>query len=92
LSDDITRKKYNAGLALEASFKKASDTSGWRDVVVSGYRAPLTCGFILAVGIESLGRFIVSEIKQWEDIQDESGQVMVTSWPAGSDQFVTNWV
>lgn len=92
LGNDLSRRKYDAGLQLEASLRKQTSGTSMVDVVAVGYRAPLTCGYILAVGVESLGRFIVNEIKGWEDIVRDDGKVMVTSWPAGSDNFVTSWV
>ena len=92
LGNELARRKYDAGLQLEASLRQQSGMSRLDDVLAVGYRAPLTCGYILAVGTESLGRFVVREIKQWEDIVDAAGRVMVTSWPKGADLFVTNWV
>jgi len=88
LKDETQRRKYDAGLALERSLKPAQRVLS----PVAGYRAPLRCGWVLCVGTESLGRFIVSEIKQWEDIVNDQGQVMVVSWPLGADKFIVNWV
>lgn len=88
LSDETKRRKYDAGLSLERSLKPAQRVLS----PVAGYRAPLRCGWVLCVGTESLGRFIVSEIKQWEDIVNDQGQVMAVSWPLGADKFIVNWV
>lgn len=87
LSNELTRRKYDAGLTLERTLKAASKPAD-----VSGYRAPLLCGYILCMGAESLGRFVVSDIKAWQDIVDEQGRVMVSSWPMGADKFVARWI
>ncbi len=89
LSNDLLRRKYDAGLALQASLKPSQRQRPFNTV---GYRAPLRCGWILAIGTNSLGRFIVERIEQWEDITDGMGRVMVSSWPPGADNFVVNWV
>lgn len=89
LSDDTRRRKYLAGLALEASL--AADTR--RDFVTKrfGYRAPLRCGLILADGTDRLGVFHVSKIRKWEDITAPDGRVLVTTWPAGAPMFEETW-
>lgn len=86
LSDPNKRARYNAGLALEASLGAADKQSNQ-----IGYRAPLRCGYVLAEGYESLGRFIVQKILKWEDIVTEKG-TLVASWPQGSDKPVWQWV
>jgi len=88
LSNDLQRRKYDAGLALERSLKP--DQRLKDDLY--GYRAPLLCGWILCSGLSQLGRFVVEHIVQWEDILDAAGRVMVSSWPKGADHFVVSWV
>ncbi len=89
LSDTLMRKKYNAGLAFAA-------TSGYsvaqRITTETTYRPPLRCGYVLAEGVPSLGRFNVSKILAWEDILNEHGRAMVTSWPLGGTTFEVRWV
>jgi len=92
LGNELARRKYDAGLQLEASLRQTNKMGQLDSLLATGYRAPLTCGYILAVGVESLGRFAVREIKVWEDIVDVTGRVMVTSWPKGANLFVTNWI
>jgi DnaJ-domain-containing protein 1 len=87
LSDPLQRRKYDAGLALAASVgqqepKQFGDT----------WRPPLRCGYILCNGQERLGRFVVSEILAWEDIVDNHGRTLVTSWRYGDDRFTERWV
>ena len=55
------------------------------------YRSPLRCGYIMAEGVESLGRFVVSSIMGWEDVTNERGQVLVVSWPVGADKPEKAW-
>lgn len=91
LSDPIKRKKYLAGLAFEAAAKQP--TPHWSaQPSVSNYRPPLRCGWLMADGYESLGRFAVRKILQWADITNAEGQTLVTSWPAGADQPVEAWI
>ncbi|WP_075064584.1 J domain-containing protein [Ornatilinea apprima] len=91
LNDPIKRLKYEAGLALQATLKvnKADQTY---QLLHRNYRAPLRCGHILVEGSEVLGRFTVSKIIHWEDIINECGQILVVSWPAGSDHPVESWI
>jgi hypothetical protein len=89
LSDPNKRARYEAGLMLEASI------SNQRIAFVPDqnlYRAPLRCGYILAEGHDSLGRFIIDKILSWEDITDVSGRTLVTSWPMGAKQPTEAWV
>ena len=87
LSNPLQRRKYDAGLTLASSV-------GQQETVQKGnvWRPPLRCGYILAQGIEQLGRFVVSDILQWEDIVNARGQVLVTSWTMGDDRFTERWV
>ena len=92
LGNELARRKYDAGLQLEASLRQTSGMGRLDDMLFVGYRAPLTCGYILAIGVESLGRFVVREIKAWEDIAREDGRIMVSSWPRGAEIFQVQWV
>ena len=86
LSNPSQRARYDAGLALESTLK-AKDK-----ILETNYRAPLRCGYILAEGRQKLGRFVVAKILQWEDIVDNAGRVLVTSWTSGADHFSEQWV
>lgn len=98
LADQLKRRKYDAGLAFEASSKADTLTRYFgaptvhtaRDEVT--YRSPLRCGWVLVEGQEALGRFTATAIHQWEDIIRSDGKVMVSSWPAGADRFVVEWI
>lgn len=92
LTNDMMRRKYEAGLALEAA---ARQNERWQQTTVPAgteYRAPLKCGYVLAEGINSLGRFVINRILQFEDITDGAGRTMTTSWAVGADHFETRWV
>jgi len=89
LSDDLMRRKYDAGLALEASAAKRQQSFVQTNY---GWRPPLRCGWLLVEGITRLGRMHVSKIVQWEDITDQRGRVMVSSWPRGGNTFQVAWV
>ena len=88
LNDAGKRARYDAGLKLTATLVQSQHLPA---TVANSYRAPLRCGLIMAEGSETLGRFIVSRILMWEDITDEYGRSLVTSWPAGADMFVEAW-
>jgi len=93
INDPARRKRYDAGLLMEASQPKEwRPDRGWMNAITIGYRAPLRCGLILAEGRRVLGRFIVERIHAWEDIHDVFGRTLVTSWPMGADAFEEEWV
>jgi DnaJ-domain-containing protein 1 len=89
LSDSNQRGRYDAGLAFAAT--QQPHVSFPQDISY-GYRTPLRCGWVLVEGIESVGRFVVSRIVQWEDVTDQTGRVMVSSWPVGADTLEVNWI
>lgn len=89
LSDPGKRARYDAGLVLEATL--GHNRSDVIDLFANMYRAPLRCGYVLAEGINRLGRFTVSKIMKWEDVVNEHGQVLVVSWPFGSDKPLERW-
>ena len=92
LSDPLTRRKYNAGLALESS-AQVKQTLRRRDLwsEVSRWQLPLRCGVITCEGTQEL-KFSVSRILLWQDIIDGAGRVLVTSWPVGAETFTRKWV
>jgi len=86
-----TRERYDAGLAFEMSLHGNSSKNFAVDRLADGYRSPLRCGLIMCEGIESLGIFNISKIFAWEDIRDNSGRVLVVSWPKGAKEFLEVW-
>lgn len=102
LGDDKRRRKYDAGLKLEASLTKTHDpfrpfgrpknmAVHRNDDQTLGYRSPLRCGLIVAEGIPRVGQFVISKILRWEDIVQD-GKTMVSSWPPYGDGYEINWV
>ena len=93
LSDDRLRSRYDAGLLLEASAQQHEKETRRLDVSRGGdgYRSPFRCGMILATGANVIGRFIVSKIYAWEDVTDNQGLILVTSWPLGAEMFEESW-
>lgn len=87
LAEPKLRARYDAGLILEASLTKKQQPPSFDQ-----WRPPLRCGWLMVEGVERFNRLVVSKIHQWQDITDAAGRVMVTSWPAGSDHFKTDWV
>lgn len=87
LSNEGSRARYDAGMALEATLavpqKKVTD--------MSTYRAPLKCGMLIVEGEQHVGKFAVRQIIAWEDIVDTAGRTLVTSWPIGVDAPVEEW-
>jgi DnaJ-domain-containing protein 1 len=89
LKDPLDRRKYDAGLQLASTVER---TQQGPQKTRFGWKPPLRCGWILAEGKESLGRFVVSRILQWEDIVNAQGRTLVTSWQFGDDSFTERWV
>ncbi len=104
LSDPRMRKKYDAGMALQASAdqSKQVDSKVGRYGPLRGatylyggdndYRSPLRCGMVLLECTQRVGRLVVSKVFDWQDVQDAQGRTMVSSWPAGAEQPIINWV
>lgn len=93
LSDSQTRRKYDAGLALEAqSASLQRGAAGWDNAASMEYRAPLRCGLVLCEGTAKLGRFVVSKICDWQDIVDARGRTLVSSWDTSIDAIKMEWV
>lgn len=86
LSEPKKKARYDVGLSFQtqaAPIPKVSDQGL--------YRAPLRCGYVLAEGVDSLGRFQVKTILGWEDIVNAYGQILVSSWVMGDDKPLERW-
>jgi len=86
LRNPLQRDRYDAGLALEATLLRP------KSAPADSYRSPLRCGLLLCTGIQTLSRFVVSDIQLWNDITDDQGRVLSTSWPLGADTFEEEWL
>ena len=89
IGDPKKKSRYDAGLALEKSLRDGSKKRGYQPSDL--YRSPLRCGYIMAEGVESLGRFVVSNIIGWEDVTNNRGQVLVVSWPRDAKEPEKTW-
>ncbi len=90
LRDAVKRARYDVGLLLTASLKHDQLPHAHKNR--AHWRPPLRCGWLLVEGKEQVGRFVVSQILQFEDITNEQGQVMVSYWPTGGEKFWNKWV
>lgn len=92
LSNDNKRARYDAGLALEATTRKADIKPPAQDWTQS-YRPPKRAGYILAEGSLSIrGQFVVTSILDWQPITDPSGRQLVPVWKAGDKTYTENWM
>lgn len=93
LKDEHTRKRYNAGLALERSLSSTRrGAAQWDNAASVEYRAPLRCGCLLVEGTPKLGRFVVSKILDWQDIVDGRGRTLVSSWDTDAEAVRMEWI
>lgn len=103
LTDDLKRRRYDAGLALEAQTyaqlsRRDRNTQKWSAFASAqadrgmGYRSPLTCGYLAVEGTPKLGQFIVSKITAWADIQDTNGKIMTSFWNRDEKRHEIAWV
>lgn len=100
LSDPLTRRKYDAGLMLEARVHanrsaeerlQASLATRMARYQEDNYRAPLRCGLLLVQGLKRLGRIEVSKIMSWQDLSRD-GKILVSSWPQDGECWTESWV
>jgi len=90
LSDENKRKRYLAGLEFErASNQVPAYRSNWKPDV---FIPPLRCGFLIATGSVQVGRLRVSQILSWQDVTNEQGLTMVTSWNKKAKAIDYQWV
>jgi len=90
LSDPTQRKRYDVALELTA---ESEDANPYRlNAVQDMWVPPLRCGYILCKGKMRLGRHVVEEIAQWEDITDGQSNVLVTSFDIDLNQVIEQWI
>lgn len=90
LSNPLQRRKYDAGLALQATLGRAVPVANM--VNATTWRSPLRCGWILVQGIPTLNGIQAEKILGWEDIVSDRNQVLVTTWKPGDDHFTEAWI
>lgn len=84
LSDSIALAKYRAGLHLMGLVQETPQA-------VQTYRPPLRCGLLQVRGTLNL-TIQVEAIEGWEDVMNEAGDTLVTSWQYGAEDFRRIWV
>lgn len=92
LSEPLKRRKYDAGLVLEA--RSQADVSPRQVFTASyhdNYRAPLRCGLLLVQGLKRLGRIEVAKIMSWQDLTRDN-KVLVSSWPQDGQVWEERWI
>ena len=96
LKEDMTRRKYDAALKFEKDYiKKIQRQEKWKkeyEATIKAWNPPVRCGWLMVEGTESLGRFFVQKIIQWNSITNETGLSMVSYWPKGADTFKVEFI
>lgn len=98
LSDARKRKKYDFILRVVADTTTDKTTSSYlQDLIDSyndryGYRSPLRCGHLNVEGSLVFGKLTVDKINSWEDIRDDQGRTMVTTWIKDDKNFTVYWI
>lgn len=87
LSDPKLRSRYIFGLKETASAQVDTKFKTGYD-----YQPDLRCGILHCDYRVFLGRRIVEEIKKWDDITNNKGQILVTSWRMGDTSPTEIWV
>ena len=92
LSNPRTKARYDVGLKLSASVNQKPKKTVWEEAQEKlPYRAPLKCGNLLCEYTTFGMKKIISKILQWEDIYNEPGQTLVSSWKMGDDAPTLDW-
>ena len=92
LSNPRSKARYDVGLKLSATTVQKPKKLPWeeREEQMS-YRAPLKCGNLLCEYTTFGVKKIISKILQWEDIYNDQGQTLVSSWVMGDDAPTLEW-
>jgi hypothetical protein len=91
LSDPLKRRKFAAGMVFEKTLSKNSIPTNSFEKRGQWWYPPLRCGWITIQGLQSLGRWSVETIHEWQDIE-RNGKTMVTTWMPGAKHFITRWI
>lgn len=96
LKDPLARRKYDAGLKFMASLEQPRrDSDPFASLSIGkdyGYRAPLRCGLLMVDATPKLGRWHVATIHSWDDVTNNAGEILVTSWDKDRETIIKNWV
>lgn len=84
LSNDGQRRMYDLGL------KMASTLSPIESGAAVWY-SPLRCGDLDVEFVEGISKREIVKIHHWDDIHNDTGQILVSSWRRGADSPTFNW-
>lgn len=87
LSNPSVRGRYDFGLQLEDKTDKGKATMGYHPV----WNPPLRCGDIDADAVQKVSGFHLTKIHSWNDITNDQGQTMVSTWKMGDDEPTIYW-
>ena len=92
LSNPRSKARYDVGLKLSATTSQKPKKFPWEEREEQmPYRAPLKCGNLLCEYTTFGVKKIISKILQWEDIYNDLGQTLVSSWKMGDDAPTIEW-
>ena len=86
LSNVNKRARYDAGLMFTINQPKPH--TNYTD---ESYTPRYRCGYVMADGHDVLGRFVVDKILGWQEIMNDKGETLVTSWAFGDEMFTEVW-
>lgn len=94
LSDENKRKRYLAGLEFERASAAARMEANYHrnPFQPDSFIPPLRCGFLTVTGSVQVGKLRVSQILSWQDVCNEQGLTMVTSWNKEAKAIDYQWV
>lgn len=92
LSDPPKKKLYDLGQKMVDSAVITKKKSRGYMADYDNYKPALRCGVIDCDYEVVLSRAVVSRIYSWNDIVDDRGRVLVTSWMMGAKEPTVAWV
>lgn len=92
LSDKKLKARYDVGLKMSETVNQPKAKTPLEKMIdAQPYRAPLKCGNLLCEYLTLGPMRIIQKILQWEDIYNELGQVLVSSWKMGDTEPTLEW-
>jgi hypothetical protein len=92
LSDPRKKKLYDLGQNMVDKAIVSRGRSRSHSTYADTYKPALRCGVIDCDYEVVTGRALVTRIYSWNDIMDNRGRVLVTSWMMGADEPTVAWV
>lgn len=92
LSNLPKKRLYDIGQKMVNSAATTHKQQRNRFAIYNDYKPALRCGVIDCDYEVLMGRAFVQRIYSWNDIMDNTGRVLVTSWIMGNDEPTVAWV